>query len=74
MNCKPSHLRRIFLLELTVTIGVLALSGALTTGQQLNLVLLADTNTDARQWPAIVDWAQIRIRTDRLLPENYTIR
>ncbi len=70
MSNKPSNLRRVSMFALMVAVGVLAL----TAGQQLNVVLLADTSTDTRQWPAMVDWAQSLIRSDRLLPGNYTIR
>ncbi len=59
-----------FVLPLMLTL----LGGVLTNGHQLNIVLLADTSTDVRQWPDIVDWAQMRIENDRLLPENYTVK
>jgi hypothetical protein len=61
---------RMFVLPLMLTL----LGGVLTNGHQLNIVLLADTSTDVRQWPDIVDWAQMRIENDRLLPENYTVK
>jgi hypothetical protein len=72
----PKYSIRMFTCNVVARFGhvIILLGGVLTNEQQLNVVLLADTSTDVRQWPAIVDWAQTRIHSDQLLPENYSVR
>jgi hypothetical protein len=61
-------LKQIFLLQFVATIDVYS------SNTELNILLLADTSTNANQWPVIVDWAKTRVRQDHLLPDNYSLK